>query len=55
MTSTLATAEVTSTAPAQAFFDRWADMSTWPEWNTDTEWVRLDGDFAEGATGVLKP
>jgi hypothetical protein len=55
MTSTLATAEVTSTAPAQAFFDRWADMSTWPEWNTDTEWVRLDGVFAEGATGVLKP
>jgi hypothetical protein len=26
-----------------------------PEWNTDTEWVRLDGQFCTGSTGVLKP
>lgn len=30
-------------------------MATWPEWNTDTEWVRLDGPFVQGATGKLKP
>jgi hypothetical protein len=30
-------------------------METWPEWNTDTEWVRLDGPFETGSTGVLKP
>ena len=30
-------------------------MATWPQWNADTEWVRLDGPFAEGSTGVLKP
>ena len=30
-------------------------MASWPEWNLDTEWVRLDGVFAEGATGTLKP
>lgn len=30
-------------------------MATWPEWNTDTAWVRLDGQFVEGATGQLKP
>jgi hypothetical protein len=30
-------------------------MDTWPEWNADTEWVRLDGPFSEGSTGVLKP
>ncbi len=30
-------------------------MATWPEWNLDTEWVRLDGEFTEGATGILKP
>ena len=52
---TLATASATSTAPASAFFTRWADMATWPEWNTDTAWVRLDGPFAQGATGTLKP
>jgi hypothetical protein len=51
----VASASITSTAPAAAFFERWADMETWPEWNTDTVWVRLDGPFAEGATGTLKP
>lgn len=53
--TTLATATITSPAPPAAFFAKWADMGTWPEWNADTEWVRLDGPFAEGATGVLKP
>ncbi|AEV87639.1 hypothetical protein ACWT_6627 [Actinoplanes sp. SE50] len=52
---TIATAQITSDVPAQAFFERWADMATWPEWNTDTEWVRLDGPFRTGATGQLKP
>jgi hypothetical protein len=51
----LATARITSTAAPAAFFARWADVATWPEWNLDTEWVRLDGPFAEGATGTLKP
>src|SRR3954449_11814054 len=48
-------AHASSTAPPAAFFERWADMATWPEWNADTEWVRLDGPFATGSTGVLKP
>ena len=52
---TIATASVTSSASPDAFFARWADMATWPEWNSDTEYVRLDGAFAEGATGTLKP
>lgn len=53
--TTLTAASVRSSAPASAFFERWADMATWPDWNLDTEWVRLDGAFVEGATGVLKP
>jgi Polyketide cyclase / dehydrase and lipid transport len=53
--SHLATAAVTSAAEPDAFFARWGDMATWPEWNLDTEWVRLDGPFVEGATGTLKP
>jgi hypothetical protein len=52
---TIATAQITTDVPAEAFFERWADMATWPEWNTDTEWVRLDGPFRTGATGRLKP
>lgn len=53
--SELATATITSAASPEAFFARWGDMASWPEWNLDTEWVRLDGPFAEGATGTLKP
>jgi len=51
----IAETTTTSIASPSAFFARWADMATWPEWNADTEWVRLDGPFATGATGVLKP
>jgi hypothetical protein len=52
---TIGSAHATSSAAPAAFFARWGDVSTWPEWNSDTEWVRLDGPFAAGATGVLKP
>jgi Polyketide cyclase / dehydrase and lipid transport len=48
-------AHAESSAAPSAFFARWADMATWPEWNADTEWVRLDGPFATGSTGTLKP
>lgn len=51
----ITTAQAQSTAPPAAFFERWRDVATWPEWNHDTEWVRLDGPFAAQATGVLKP
>jgi uncharacterized membrane protein len=51
----IATGQITSTAPPAAFFERWADMATWPEWNLDVDWVRLDGPFAQGVTGTLKP
>jgi hypothetical protein len=51
----IATATVTSSAAPSAFFAEWADMASWPEWNLDTEWVRLDGPFVEGAGGELKP
>ncbi len=53
--TTIAEAHASSTAPPSAFFACWADMATWPEWNSDTEWVRLDGPFTAGARGVLKP
>lgn len=53
--NTIATATVSSAASPAAFFAEWADMASWPEWNLDTEWVRLDGPFVEGATGTLKP
>jgi hypothetical protein len=48
-------AEAQSTAAPAGLFRKWGDMATWPEWNLDTEWVRLDGPFETGSTGVLKP
>lgn len=51
----IAAASVTSSAPPAAFFARWADVATWPEWDHGIEWVRLDGPFAQGTTGTLKP
>lgn len=50
--TTLATAHSTSGAAPAGFFDQWADMGTWPDWNLDTEWVRLDGPFATGTLDV---
>lgn len=44
-----------TTAAPDAIFAVWADMARWPEWNSDTEWVRLDGAFEQGARGRLKP
>lgn len=53
--TTLCTATATSSAPPEAFFARWADMATWPQWDEAVAWVRLDGPFATGSAGVLKP
>ena len=52
---TLCTATATSTAAPEAFFARWEDMGTWPEWDHAIAWARLDGPFAVGTTGELKP
>jgi hypothetical protein len=55
MTTTITTARATSSAPSALFFDRWADMDSWPEWSTDLQWARLDGPFEVGSSGALKP
>jgi hypothetical protein len=51
----LSSAHATSTAPPSAFFERWADMDSWPEWDEAVRWVRRDGPFAVGTTGSLTP
>ena len=53
--TTLCTASAVSSAPPAAFFARWEDMDTWPEWDGAVAWTRLDGPFAVGTSGVLKP
>jgi len=51
----IAAAHARSSAPAGAYFARWVDHATWPEWSPDTDWVRIDGPVRTGATGALKP
>ena len=41
----------TSTAPGSAFFGRWCDLPTHPEWAPSMEYFELDEPFAVGARG----
>ncbi len=33
----------------------WSDPQTWPVWDSELEWVKIDGPFVEGSTGTMKP
>lgn len=41
--------------PPHAVFERWADPTTWPEWDPEVERVDFAGPLAVGATGRLTP
>lgn len=43
-----------TTARPENIWARWADPSTYPEWNDAVEWARLDGEFRAGSLGELK-
>ncbi len=45
---------VSSTAPPEAFFERWIELETHPEWAASMEWFQLDEPVAIGARGTLK-
>lgn len=44
-----------TTAPPEAVWRRYRDVSTWPEWNGAAESVVLEQEFATGAHGTLTP
>lgn len=50
----IARTEAVSTAAPEAFYERWVDIDTHPQWATTMEWTRLDEPFALGARGWLK-
>jgi Polyketide cyclase / dehydrase and lipid transport len=45
---------LTTTAPAEAIWQVWADVPAWPAWDTALESASLSGPFALGAQGRLK-
>lgn len=51
----LATAQRDSHAAPSAFFAKWVDHETWPQWSPDTEWAQVEGPVVAGARGTLKP
>jgi hypothetical protein len=46
---------VETSAPPQAIWRLWSDVSTWSAWDDDIDWATLDGPFAVGSRGKLKP
>ncbi len=47
--------EMTANATPDDVWNIWKDVPNWPKWDKDLEWSRLNGDFAKGTTGRLKP
>jgi hypothetical protein len=46
--------EVAKSNP-EAVWNVYKDVSNWPSWDEELTWSRLDGKFAEGTKGTLKP
>jgi hypothetical protein len=44
-----------TTAPPEKIWLAWTDVERWPEWDTELDSAALDGSFALGAKGSLKP
>lgn len=42
-------------AAAEAIWRLWADVASWSSWDDDIEWARLEGPFAGGSRGRMKP
>jgi uncharacterized protein YndB with AHSA1/START domain len=46
---------VETTAPPEAIWRLWSDVTTWPEWNGDIEHIEISGPFAQGSTILMTP
>ncbi|MGF7157577.1 hypothetical protein [Bartonella heixiaziensis] len=47
--------EINTEASAEQIWAMWEDVSTWPCWDHELEWVELSGAFKAGAVGQMKP
>jgi hypothetical protein len=46
--------EYTAASP-ESIWAQWSDVTTWPVWDRGVEHVSLEGPFAVGTKGTLKP
>ncbi|MGV3346190.1 SRPBCC family protein [Enterobacteriaceae bacterium LUAb1] len=44
----------TDATPAQ-IWEMWQDAATWPCWDRELDWVRLNGAFEVGTAGEMQP
>ncbi|MEE4484883.1 SRPBCC family protein [Serratia ficaria] len=49
------TEEVATQATPDQIWAMWQDTASWPCWDSELEWVKLDGDFIVGTLGHMKP
>ncbi len=42
-------------ATPDALWKIWSDVESWPRWDHGIAWIRLEGAFEEGSTGLIKP
>lgn len=47
--------DVPTQATAEQIWEMWKDAATWPCWDSELEWVKLDGNFVTGTRGSMKP
>lgn len=44
----------TEASPEQVWA-MWQDVASWPSWDSELKWARLDGDFVAGTRGRMQP
>lgn len=46
---------IQTAASPKAIWHVWQDVANWNSWDHGLEWSSIDGPFAKGTTGALKP
>jgi len=46
---------VSTNATSDQIWALWEDAPNWPKWDSEIEWVKLDGSFTQGTRGSMKP
>ncbi|MEQ1977496.1 MULTISPECIES: hypothetical protein [unclassified Xenorhabdus] len=47
--------EIVTEATPEQIWAMWQDVSSWPGWDKEIKWARLNGNFKKGSTGRMKP
>lgn len=47
--------KVATQATPEQIWAMWQDAASWPCWDSELEWVRLEGEFIVGTVGRMKP